>query len=204
MKPFELILGTHNAKKRAELETLLEMHPVTVRGLADFHDAIEVEETGSTFADNAALKATEQAKHLNAWVLGEDSGLCVEALDGKPGVYSARFSGPDATDQSNNAKLLEELRDVPDKQRIARYTCHMAMSDPQGNVCATAEAHCRGKILKKELGEGGFGYDPLFFIAEYSMTFGQLGDTVKSVLSHRARAWRQFMPQLLQVMEHVA
>ncbi len=200
MKPFELTLGTHNAKKRRELELLLEPYPVKLRSLADIDNAIEVEETGSTFEENAVLKAQQQAQHLGCWVLGEDSGLSVQALDGAPGIYSARFSGDEATDETNNALLLEKLTDVPAAKRTAWYTCHMALSDPQGKIHVNCEAHCRGVILKKEFGDAGFGYDPLFLIPEYSMTFGQLGDTFKSLISHRARANRQFVPRLLEVI----
>jgi len=201
MKPFELTLGTHNAKKRKELEILLAPYPVKLRSLADVDNSIEVEETGSTFEENAILKAREQAMHLKCWVLGEDSGLSVQALDGAPGIYSARFSGSDATDQSNNELLLEKLKDVSAAKRNAWYTCHMALSDPQGKIHVSVEARCCGVILKKEFGDAGFGYDPLFLIPEYSMTFGQLGDTFKSLISHRARANRKFVPRLLEVIK---
>ena len=128
MKPFELTLGTHNAKKRKELELLLQPYPVSLRSLGDIDDSIEVEETGTSFEENAILKAREQAMHLGCWVLGEDSGLSVKILDGAPGIYSARFSGEEATDETNNALLLEKLVDVPSAKRTAWYTCHMALS----------------------------------------------------------------------------
>ena len=195
MKEFSLTLGTNNAKKRKELERLLAPYPIKLRSLADIPNSIEVEETGTTFEENAILKAREQALHLNCWVLGEDSGISVEALDGAPGVYSARFSGPDATDATNNALLLEKLKDVPAAKRTAWYTCHMALSDPEGNIHINCQDRCYGQILRKELGTGGFGYDPMFLLPEYNMTFGELGDTVKSVLSHRARANRKFVPK---------
>ena len=201
MNPFELTLGTRNAKKQKELELLLGSHPVKLRSLSDIKNAIEVEETGNSFQENAALKASEQAKHLKCWVLGEDSGLSVAALDGAPGIYSARFSGDDATDEKNNDLLLEKLKDVPAAKRNAWYTSHIALSDPQGKIHINCESQCHGVILKKRLGEGGFGYDPLFFIPEYSMTFGQLGPTFKSLISHRARANRKFVPRLLKLLE---
>lgn len=201
MKPFELTLGTRNAKKQKELEMLLESYPVALRSLAEIEGAIEVEETGKTFEENAVLKAREQAMHLGCWVLGEDSGLSVAALDGAPGIYSARFSGDHATDETNNALLLEKLKNVPAAKRNARYTCHMALSDPDGKIHINCESRCCGVILKKPLGDEGFGYDPLFFIPEYSMTFGQLGSTFKSMISHRARANRRFVPQLLEIVK---
>lgn len=195
---FVLVLGTRNKKKRRELEYLLSRYPqVELKSLDEFPDAIEVEETGTTFAENAALKATEQAVHLKQYVLGEDSGLSVAALDGRPGVYSARYSGEDATDDSNKAKLIEELKGVGPEKRGAWYTCHMTLSDPQGNVLIDCESQCHGRILDGERGEAGFGYDPLFEIPEYGLTFAELGDEVKSVLSHRARANRFFVPKLL-------
>jgi XTP/dITP diphosphohydrolase len=197
---FELVLGTNNAKKLREMKLLLDNTDVAVKSLAEIDGSIEVDETGNSFQENAQLKAAEQAKHLNAWVLGEDSGLSVEALDGAPGIFSARFSGPDATDEKNNALLLEKLVDVPAKKRTAWYTSHMALSDPDGKVRISCEARCFGRILKSPIGEGGFGYDPLFWLVEYHQTFAQLGDEVKSMISHRARAHRKFLPQFLSLL----
>lgn len=198
MALFELVLGTQNPKKLLELKRLLAPYDnFRLSCLADFPDAIEVEETGTTFKENAILKATEQARHLRRWVLGEDSGLSVDVLNGAPGVYSARFSGDNATDESNNALLLEKLNGVPLKKRTAWYTCHMALADPLGAIKFNCEARCYGRILRDQKGQGGFGYDPMFEIPEYHRTFGELGDTVKSILSHRARANRIFVPRLL-------
>lgn len=198
---FVLVLGTRNKKKRRELEYLLSPYPqIELKSLEQFPDSIEVEETGSTFVENAALKATQQAVHLSQYVLGEDSGLSVAALDGRPGVYSARYSGEDATDDSNKVKLIEELKGVPREKRGAWYTCHMTLSDPQGNVLIDCESQCHGLIMDEERGDAGFGYDPLFEIPEYGLTFAELGDEVKSVLSHRARANRIFVPKLLSLV----
>lgn len=194
-----LVLGTHNMKKRLELEELLAPHGFQLKTLADFENSIEVEETGTTFQENAALKASEQAVNLNSWVMGEDSGISVVALDGRPGVYSARYSGEDATDEKNNAKLLAELDGVPLEKRTAYYTCHMAISNPQGEIVASCEARCYGRILFEEDGENGFGYDPLFEIPEYHQTFGKLNAAVKRTLSHRSRAMRQMLPMLLNL-----
>ena len=201
MPPFRLVVGTHNKKKLRELKYLLEPYDINLSSLAEIPDAIEVEETGTTFEANACLKATQQAIHLRQWVLGEDSGLSVDALGGAPGVYSARFSGENATDQTNNELLLEKLKDVPLEKRTAWYTCHMALSDPLGKIQISCEARCQGRILMGPKGAQGFGYDPLFEIVEYHQTFGELGDTIKSVLSHRARANRMFVPQLLALVK---
>jgi XTP/dITP diphosphohydrolase len=197
----ELVLGTHNRKKGLELQALLTPYGFRLRTLADFPDALDVVEDGQTFADNAALKACQQALHLQRWVLGEDSGLCVEALQGRPGVYSARFSGEDATDESNNQRLLEELEGVPLERRTAYYVCHATLSDPTGTVRVDCEASCHGRIALKPAGTGGFGYDPLFEIAEYHRTFGELGDAVKGVLSHRGRAIRMFVAKLVGLVQ---
>ncbi len=197
--PFLLVLGTNNVKKRAELMRLLQSDPIEVRSLSDFAAVPEAEETGSTFAENAAIKATFYAQQLQQWVLAEDSGLSVAALGGEPGVYSARFSGENATDASNNELLLERLQGIPQDKRNAWYTCHIALADSRGQIRACAEAECHGVILDKQCGDAGFGYDPLFQIPEYKRTFGELGDDVKSILSHRGRAYRKFLPQLLAV-----
>ena len=197
-QPFVLVLGTRNKKKRRELEYLLSpWKEIQLKTLDDFPSAIEVEETGSTFGENAALKACEQAVVLSQYVLGEDSGISVAALDGRPGIYSARYSGESATDESNRVKLIEVLQGVPPEKRTAWYTCHMTLSDPSGNVCIDCEGRCYGRIIDQGRGDAGFGYDPLFEIPEYSMTFAELGDEVKSVLSHRGRANRIFLPKLL-------
>ncbi len=200
MKPFKLVLGTSNQKKRRELETLLRPHGIQLLGLEDFPSAIAVEETGSTFQQNAALKAVEQAKQIGQWVLGEDSGISVETLNGAPGVYSARFAGESASDESNNRLLLEKLAGVPPEKRTAWYTCHMTLSDPAGIERINCQGHCYGRILSEARGTAGFGYDPLFELPEYHRTFGELGDSVKAILSHRARANRKFTPQLLALI----
>ena len=198
--PAALVLGTHNRKKLGELAELLAPRGIVLQTLADFPNALEVAETGQTFAENARLKATVQARHLNAWVLGEDSGLSVDALGGAPGVLSARFSDPGATDERNNALLLERLVGLPLEKRWAHYTCYAALSDPAGNVRAESEGICRGRILTQAAGSGGFGYDPLFEIVECHRTFGELAPAVKAVLSHRSRAIRQIAPAILSLL----
>jgi XTP/dITP diphosphohydrolase len=196
-----LVLGSRNRKKLGELAELLEPHGLTLKTLADFPNSVEVEETGDTFAANAQLKAVVQAKHLGQWVLGEDSGLSVDALGGAPGVFSARFSDPGATDERNNSLLLEKLKDLPLDKRTAYYTCHAVLSDPSGEVRAESTGYCRGRILTEPAGSGGFGYDPLFEIIELHLTFGQLAPAVKRVLSHRSRAIRQLVPQIVELIQ---
>jgi XTP/dITP diphosphohydrolase len=197
--PEVLVLGTNNREKCAELVELLAPLGLTLKTLGDFPQAITVEETGDSFAANAQLKAAQQAIHLGQWVLGEDSGLAVDALGGRPGIYSARYAGPQATDEDNNRLLLAELANTPLERRTAHYVCHVAVSDPAGNIVARSEAYCRGRIRLEPVGSAGFGYDPLFEIVEYHRTFAQLGQAVKRALSHRARAVRQLVELLSTV-----
>jgi XTP/dITP diphosphohydrolase len=195
-----LVLGTGNQKKLLELRALLSPLELELPSLSDFPNAIAVDETGQTFAENAALKASKQAKHLKLWVLGEDSGLAVDALRGAPGVFSARYSDPGATDQRNNEKLLAELSGMPDEKRTAHYVCHATLADPTGTLRADTEGWCQGRIRAEYAGNGGFGYDPLFEIVEYHRTFGELAPEVKAMLSHRARAIRQMIPTLRSLL----
>ncbi|QDV58424.1 RdgB/HAM1 family non-canonical purine NTP pyrophosphatase [Rosistilla oblonga] len=201
---FELVLGTGNRKKAIEIQAVMPADRVRLTTLADWPTAIEVVEDGDSFAENARLKSTQQAKHLGQWVLGEDSGLSVDALDGAPGIYSARFSGDDATDEKNNDLLLERLEGVPLERRTAYYNCYLSLSDPDGNERLAANGKCCGRIIQQRHGTHGFGYDPMFEIPEYHLTFGQLGPSVKKALSHRARALRQFIPQLRRLLDQLA
>ena len=197
---FTLVFGTNNRKKGIELAELLTPYNIDVRTLADFGKQLEVIEDGQTFLDNARKKAVEQAKFLNAWVVGEDSGLCVDALNGAPGVYSARFAAlsddKNSSDDDNNRLLLEKLADVPLEKRTAHYTCAAVLADPSGTVHGETTGHCRGRILFEHSGEGGFGYDPLFEVIEYHQTFGTLPPVVKRAISHRARAMRKLIPMI--------
>ena len=192
----QIVLGSRNRKKSAEIKDLLSPFGFDLVSIADVADIDEVVEDGQTFAENAAKKAREPALELSRWVLAEDSGLMVDALDGRPGIYSARYSGEGATDARNNANLLSELADLPPEKRTAGYVCSIALSDPQGEIRLTAEARCRGRIIEEPRGSNGFGYDPLFLIPEYHRTFGELDGAVKRRLSHRARAFERFIPRL--------
>lgn len=198
--PFTLVIGTHNRKKGEELADLLTPLGFRVLTLDAFPNAIQVVEDGDTFAANAALKASQQAVHLGQWVLADDSGLAVDALRGAPGVYSARFAGPSATDEDNNRRLLADLGDLPLEKRTAHYVCHVSVADPSGVIRAESHDVCRGRIRVEPSGANGFGYDPLFEVVEYHRTFGELGVRVKQVLSHRSRALRAIVPKLLHVL----
>jgi len=142
----DLVIGTHNRKKGLELAEMLAPRGFRVTTLEDVPGAIEVVEDGDSFAANAILKATEQAKHLGRWVLADDSGLEVDALGGAPGIQSARFAGPSATDADNNRRLVEKLGNLPLEQRTARYVCHVAVADPTGALRAESHDTCRGRI----------------------------------------------------------
>ena len=191
-----LFLGTNNGKKIIELVHLLEPRGFEIKVPADFSDTFDVDETGTTFLENARLKASSQAKHRGLWSIGEDSGLCVPALGGRPGIYSARFSGANANDQSNNVLLLQEMITLPAENRRAYYVSTIALSDPDGQIHIETQGECWGSILTEPRGVGGFGYDPLFEIAEYHQTFAEMGLGVKRAISHRARALRAFLARL--------
>ena len=191
-----LFLGTGNKKKIVELEQVLLPRGYRLVTPGDLPTQIEVEETGSTFMENAKLKAIAQARHTGLWSIGEDSGLCVVALDGAPGIYSARYAGPNASDASNNALLLERMAQIPDDSREAFYVSTIALADPSGVVHMEVSGECWGRILKIPRGEGGFGYDPLFEIREFHRTFAELGINVKRAISHRGRSLRAFLARL--------
>lgn len=191
-----LVLGTRNRKKREEIVEILGDLGLEFGDLSQWPDLPDVVEDGDTFEANARKKATEVAKALNHWVLAEDSGLVVPELNGRPGVYSARYAGKQGDDAANNARLLAELAPLKNARRDAYYVCTAALSNPAGEVQAVAEGRCHGVILREEHGSGGFGYDPLFLIPEYHRTFGELSATVKHALSHRARALTQLRPTL--------
>jgi XTP/dITP diphosphohydrolase len=199
--PAMLVLGTTNHGKVRELLELLEPHGIGCLSLAGLPGAVEVEETGATFAENAALKASCQAVAVGAWVLAEDSGLVVPALGGEPGVRSARFSGAAGdrlvVDARNSELLLERLRGVAGLSRAAHYACHAALAEPSGRVVAVSQGDCHGLIAEAPQGSGGFGYDPLFIVPEYHRTFGEIPAVVKAVISHRARAMRAMLPAIV-------
>jgi XTP/dITP diphosphohydrolase len=204
MSPFpQIVLGSRNRKKSREIAEIFAPHGLELAGISDFPRVAEVVEDGATFAENAAKKAAQPAVAIGRWVIGEDSGLMVDALGGRPGVFSARFSGPGATDDSNNRKLMEELAGIPLAQRSAAYVCTIALADPAGAIRLTAAGRCRGLIIADARGENGFGYDPYFLVREYHRTFGELSSHVKHQISHRARALAAFIPGLLKLFREL-
>jgi XTP/dITP diphosphohydrolase len=182
-----LVVATLNKGKLKEIRAILADLPVEVLSLMDYPELPPVVEDGETFEANAAKKALHVATSTGYLTLADDSGIEVDALGGAPGVQSARFAGPEATDAANNAKLLRLMEAVPEERRTARFRCVMALATPEGRV-EVAEGVCEGRLSRREMGDKGFGYDPLFFVPEYGMTFGELPEGIKNAISHRGRA----------------
>ena len=195
-----IVLASRNRKKLREMADQLTCYRLQLISAADLPHVPDVEEGAHSFAENAAMKAASVARATGHWSLGDDSGLEVDALNGAPGVLSSRYAGSNAADGDNNRKLLEQLADVPDQQRTARFVCYLAVADPDGTIRLQVDGVCRGRIIQADRGGGGFGYDPLFLIPEYHRTFGELSPVVKSVLSHRARAFQRLLPQLVALL----
>jgi len=183
----DLIVATKNKKKLKEIKELLKGHKVNLYSLADFTKKPRIVENGKTFRANAIKKAVKSAKFYRKLSLGEDSGICVDALGGRPGVYSSRFSGKYKSDAQNNAKLLKLLGSKPISKRRAHYVCAVALADEHGLI-GVVEGRCDGLIDFTLKGSHGFGYDPLFLIPKYKKTFGELGERIKHKMSHRYRA----------------
>lgn len=185
-----LVLATRNGKKLRELQEILSDLPLELLTLEHFPDVPEVAETGSTFEENAELKARAVAQATRCWALADDSGLVVDALGGRPGIYSARYAGESATDASNRSKLLAELKGIPGRTRTARFVCVVALVSPEGALYLH-RGECEGVILDEERGTGGFGYDPLFWVESAGQTMAELPAEAKHRLSHRGRALEQ-------------
>lgn len=190
-----LVVATRNKGKVTEIAAALAALPVEVLSLEGFPAVPEAEESGDTFTANAILKATHYALHTGQACLADDSGLEVDALNGAPGVYSARYAGPEASDAACNAKLLTALADVPDGGRTARFRCVLAYVDPDGTLL-TAEGTCEGIILREPRGTGGFGYDPLFYLPAAAKTLAEMTTAEKNAVSHRGQALRNMATTL--------
>jgi XTP/dITP diphosphohydrolase len=199
----ELIVATQNKKKLQEIKEILRDLHFSILSLADFSRVPRIVENGATFRENAAKKAVASARFYGRLSLGEDSGLCVNALHGAPGVRSARFSGADKSDKKNNLKLLRLLRGLPMKDRRAHYSCAVALADASGLI-GVVEGRCYGRIAYESDGKAGFGYDPLFLVPHYKKTFGQLGNKIKHTMSHRYRALNKFRRLLEKYIENKA
>jgi XTP/dITP diphosphohydrolase len=183
-------MASSNAGKLREISRILGDLDITVVPQSDFGIA-DADETGTTFAENALIKARHAAEATGLAAIADDSGLSVDALNGRPGVYSARYSGPDADDERNIDKLLAELDDVPEQERGAAFHCAVCFVLPGGGEPLIAEAEWRGLILRKRTGDGGFGYDPVFFDPELGRASAELSAGQKNARSHRGKALRE-------------
>ncbi len=194
-----ILLATQNLGKVKELQELLTGEELEVISLADLEDWEEIEETGSTFAENAALKARVAAERTGLITIADDSGLEVDALNGAPGVNSARYAGTPKDDQKNNEKLLAELEGVAEEERTARFRCALVIALPSGEEYLT-EGIVEGRILTEPRGREGFGYDPLFYLPDFGRTMAQLNLSQKNKISHRAQAFRNAIPMLKDLL----
>ena len=183
----KLVLATNNQNKLREVREILMPLGIEVLSQQDAGVSVDPEENGTTFAANAEIKARAVYEEVKLPVIADDSGLCVDALDGAPGVYSARFAGEDGNDEKNNEKLLNLLSDLPYKERRAKFVSVITMVFPDGESI-TARGECPGHIIDAPVGENGFGYDPLFVPDGFQRTFAQLSPEEKNEISHRANA----------------
>lgn len=186
----ELLIATRNGGKVRELAELLRSAPVRLLDLQAVGIDSDVEETGRTFTENANIKAMSYAREAKMMTVADDSGLVIDALGGAPGIMSARYAGPEASDADRIKKVLEELSGVPDRDRTARFVCAMSIADAVGNIVFDAEGVCEGRIINEPTGSGGFGYDPIFVPDGLDRSFGELPAEVKAEISHRARVTR--------------
>lgn len=184
----EILIASRNLGKIREFRTMLsDIVGLDIDSLLAYPDFPSPEETGSTFEENATIKALEAARGLKQFVLADDSGLVVPALGGAPGVHSARYAGENATDRENNKKLVQELDGKTGLERNAYYECVLVLASPD-EVLKVSRGHCEGMIVDQEKGRNGFGYDPVFMKHDYDKTFGELSDDVKNRVSHRRKA----------------
>jgi XTP/dITP diphosphohydrolase len=190
----EIVIASKNKGKIEEIKTYRDnVNGIKWLTYKDFKGFPDVEETGDSFLDNAIIKARALAEHTGKHALADDSGLIVDALDGRPGVRSSRYAGPDATDKENRIKLLEALKDIKDEsKRSARFICSMILWDPKDGLVFKTDGVCEGKIGFKEKGSGGFGYDNIFIPSGYDRTMAQLGNSEKNRISHRGIALAYF------------
>lgn len=186
-----IVLASGNQGKIREIQAILNSHPVVPQSQ---FNVTEADETGATFIENAILKARNAALQCQLPAIADDSGLVVDALGGEPGVISARYAGPSASDQDNLEKLLVELKDVPERQRTARFVCVIVFMEHALDPCpVVAQGVWEGRILERAIGENGFGYDPVFWVPEYDCSSAELSAEVKNSLSHRGKALRALM-----------
>jgi XTP/dITP diphosphohydrolase len=196
----KLLIATTNPGKLAEYRALLAELPIELTSLTEEGINLEVEETGSSFEENAVLKARTYAQASGLPTLADDSGLEVMALDGEPGIRSSRYAGPGASDADRHRLLLKKLEGVPWEQRQARFRCVIAIASPQGALY-TVEGRVTGRITFEPRGEHGFGYDPVFYLPKYGKTMAELEPELKNRVSHRADAARKAIPIIRRMLD---
>jgi XTP/dITP diphosphohydrolase len=197
----ELVIASRNMHKIREFRAMLKkLSGFDLLSLIDFPSYLPLPETGSTFEENARLKAEHAAKALNRWVIADDSGLVVPALNGAPGVFSRRFAGEDATDKDNRKKLLKEMSHIEEPYRQGYFECWIALASPEG-VKKTAKGISEGMVTEKERGNFGFGYDSIFVKHEYGKTFAELEEETKNRISHRRKALDKLIPALEALLQ---
>ncbi|MDR7237434.1 XTP/dITP diphosphatase [Neobacillus drentensis] len=196
----EVIIATKNPGKAMEFEHIFSARGIVVRTLLDFPEIPDVEETGLTFEENAILKAEAISQALGKMVIGDDSGLIVDALEGRPGIYSARYAGEPKNDQNNTDKVLSELKGLPEEKRSARFYCALAVAIP-GQEPMTVSGTCEGRILEERRGTNGFGYDPVFYVPEKGVAMAELSSDEKNKISHRANALKKLDVVLDSILE---
>lgn len=199
----EIVVATKNKGKAKEFDKMFSQHGYTVKTLLDYPEIEDVEETGETFEENAIIKAESISTLLDRPVISDDSGLIVDALNGRPGIYSARYAGVEKNDEANINKVLEELKDVPRHQRTARFYCALAVAVP-GKSTYTVHGTCEGEILTERKGTNGFGYDPIFYVNEKECTMAELGSEEKNKISHRAMALKVLEDKLDTIFSGVS
>ena len=202
----ELLVATTNRAKFAEIQSFLKNLPISLRSLQSLGQWPKVIEDGTTFEENALKKARTMARYSGLLTLADDSGLEVDALHGAPGIYSARYSGEEGNDDKNNEKLLNELRDIPEPKRTARFVCALALcapDAPNGQEWLIRKS-CEGRIALARKGEHGFGYDPIFFFPPFGKTFGEIDRETKATVSHRGKALKKLAEVLLSLVDLTA
>lgn len=197
----EIVLATKNKDKIREITDIIKDYNVKIKTFLDFNDFIDIKEDGLTIEENSQKKALGISKHKGLWTIADDSGLFVDAINGHPGVYSSRYAGENANYIDNNLKLLKELEGIDIKKRTATFKCAITIAGPCGKYI-TVVGEIKGYILNEMRGNNGFGYDPLFYIPQYNMTFAQMPLELKNKISHRANAFNKIKPYLINLIKN--
>ena len=200
----KLLVATHNQGKVVEFAEMLQDLAIEWLSLDDVGVTQDVEETGSTFRENGVLKAKTYAAETGLLTLADDSGLEVDALGGAPGVYTARYGGAGLTAVQRYQKLLDDIKNIPDPQRTARFRCVIVLAGPDGTILGESEGVCEGRIAQAPVGDNGFGYDPVFYLPQFNQTMAQIPASQKHQISHRGLAVQAILPRLRELLLNLA